>query len=100
MFVVSLTYIADLTEVDRHLDAHVDYLKRHYADGTFLASGRKNPRTGGVILARAASGEALEAILAEDPFHIAGVARYEVTEFTPTMSASGLEGLLEKPAAG
>ncbi len=50
MFIVSLNYKRPLEEVDKLLDAHVAYLKQEYANGKFIASGRKNPRTGGVIL--------------------------------------------------
>ena len=48
------------------------------------------PREGGIILADAPSRAALEAVLGEDPFHQAGVARYEITEFTPLMTAPAL----------
>jgi len=95
MFVVSLTYIRDLAEVDKHLDAHIDYLKQEYAKGSFIASGRKIPRTGGVILSCLKSKDELELILANDPFHKAGIAEYEVTEFTPSMVAAGYE-ILQK----
>ena len=38
----------------------------------------------------------LEAILAKDPFHIAGIADYEIMEFTPSMVAEGFEKLTEQ----
>ncbi|WP_432454403.1 MULTISPECIES: YciI family protein [unclassified Agarivorans] len=93
MFIVSLNYICDLADVETHLDAHIQYLDRHYAAGVFLASGRKVPRTGGVILAQADSRTALDAILAEDPFKIHQLAEYEVTEFIPTKTSPALEFL-------
>ncbi len=91
MFIVSLTYKADLEEVDKHLDAHVEYLKQEYAAGSFIASGRKVPRTGGVILSAVSSRDELEAILARDPFNLAGVADYAIIEFVPSMVAYGYE---------
>ena len=94
MFVVLLRYSQPLEVIDGLLDAHRLYLDANNARGVFLASGRQLPRTGGVILARAASREALEAILAEDPFAKAGAASYEVIEFLPGKVAPGLEGLL------
>lgn len=97
MFVVLLTYTADLAKVDAALPEHVTFLEKNYSKGLFLASGRKVPRTGGVILARGQSKEALEAILAEDPFVTRGLAEYEVIEFVPTRTATGLEILGEKP---
>lgn len=90
MFIVSITYKMELSEVDKYVDAHILYLKKHYASGHFVASGRKIPRTGGIILATASSKEELEAILQQDPFHTAGIASYEVTEFIPTMAATDL----------
>lgn len=95
MFVVSITYKVELSEVDQHIEAHVAYLKEQYKNGNFLASGRKVPRTGGVILAKAESREKLDAILEADPFFQANVADYDVTEFVPTMTAEGLDGLKE-----
>ena len=82
--------------IDQHLDAHVAYLKRQYAAGNFIASGRKVPRTGGVILASVSSRAKLTSILAEDPFHKAGLAEYSVTEFSPSMVAEGLEKLMNR----
>ncbi|QNA88530.1 YciI family protein [Massilia sp. Dwa41.01b] len=90
MFIVSLSYTAPLEEVDAHLAAHRDFLAAHYANGTFLMSGRKVPRDGGIIVANAPSRAALDAVLGEDPFARAGVARYEVTEFVPTMTVEAL----------
>ena len=58
-------------------------VERNYAAGRFIVSGRREPRTGGVILARAASTAEIEAVIAEDPFTSEGVAHYEVIEFLP-----------------
>ncbi len=93
MFVVSLTYTRDLSEVDKHIEPHIAYLEKYYALGKFIASGRKVPRTGGVILASTENREELDRILAEDPFWVAGVAYYDVIEFIPTMVGKGFENL-------
>jgi uncharacterized protein YciI len=95
MFVVLLTYTATLEQVDRHLPAHREFLASSYAAGIFLLSGRKEPRDGGVILAKAQSRQALETILSQDPFRIHGVADYQVVEFIPTMAAPFLAALVE-----
>ncbi|MDO2947719.1 YciI family protein [Aeromonas simiae] len=96
MFVVTLTYVRALTEIDALIPAHVEWLKAHYAAGHFLASGRRVPRTGGVILAHGLTREALELVLASDPFRLAGVADYEVLEFVPSMTTAGLEAWQER----
>ncbi len=96
MFVISLTYKCHLEEVDKYLDAHVSYLKREYSNGSFLASGRKVPRTGGVILSTVKTRDELELILERDPFFQAGIAEYDITEFISSMVAEGFEQLKEQ----
>ena len=98
MFVVTLSYTAPLEQIDAQLAAHREWLDRGYADGVLLASGAQVPRTGGVLLARAESREALDAVLAEDPFNKAGLATYQVVRFTPTKTAEELASLREQPA--
>ncbi len=92
MFIISLTYKKSTEEADKHMAAHMDWLKAAYSDGTFLASGRKVPRTGGVILARGERA-AIEALCAEDPFVIHDIADIEITEVNFTTAAKGFEGL-------
>ncbi len=81
MFVVVLTYVQPLTEVDRHMRAHMKFVNEQYAAQTFIASGRQVPRTGGVILARAASKEALTELMQRDPFCVHGVATCAIIQF-------------------
>jgi len=93
MFIVTLTYLKPVEEVDALMRDHVAWLETGYADGLFIASGRRVPRTGGVILARSGDAQALHETLARDPFVIHGAARCEVVEFTPSMTAPGAEVL-------
>jgi len=93
MFIVTLTYLKPVEEIDALMDAHVAWLKRHYDDGLFIASGRRVPRTGGVILARSGDEAALRARLARDPFVIHGAACCDVVEFAASMTAPGAEVL-------
>ena len=95
MFIVSLEYIKDLAAVETYLAEHIAYLERYYQAGVFVMSGRKQPRTGGVILMKASDREQVEKLIAEDPFHREGVAKYTITEFIPTKVAEGLENYLE-----
>lgn len=84
MFIISLTYKSNLENVDRLIPEHNNFLEKHYASGNFIASGRKEPRTGGIILANAASKYEIEDIIKEDPFYIHQVADYDITEFIPS----------------
>jgi len=81
MFIINLNYIVPLEQLDTHMTAHVKFLKKYYQQNIFVASGRKVPRTGGIILAMAESKEALERIIAEDPFYTHKLAEFTITEF-------------------
>lgn len=94
MFIVNITYKVPLEEIDRHLEAHISFLNQQYQTGHFLASGRKVPRDGGVILARGENRESLLSILAQDPFRVNDLADYEVIEFVPSKTVPELESLL------
>jgi len=94
MFLLVLTYSKPLEEVEPFMAAHMTWVDAHYQNGTFVASGRRVPRTGGIILARATDRASLEAMAATDPFLEAGVARYDIIEFTLSRTAPGFESLL------
>jgi uncharacterized protein YciI len=91
MFVVTLTYLKPVEDIDALMAGHLAWLEAHYASGLFVASGRRVPRTGGVILARSGDEAALRAALAADPFTVHQAARFEVVEFGPTRTAPGAE---------
>jgi uncharacterized protein YciI len=93
MFIVTLTYLKPVDEIDALMHDHVEWLKKGYAEGLFVASGRRVPRTGGVILARSGDAPALSDELARDPFVIHGAARCDVVEFSATKTAPGAEVL-------
>lgn len=95
MFVVELTYKASLEQIDASMRAHVSWLKKHYAAGRFLVSGRQVPRTGGIILALADSREQIEAIVREDPFVVRGLADARVIEFRASQRAESIDRLLD-----
>ncbi|MET9364351.1 YciI family protein [Streptomyces sp. NPDC006632] len=90
MFILELTYIAPLDRIDALLDSHVAWLDEHYAAGVFIASGRKEPRDGGVILAVGDDRAAIEEVVASDPFLVDGLCTYRVTEFLATKVAPEL----------
>ena len=67
MFIANLTYVKDASEADRFINEHNTFLDKFFAADKFICSGRKVPRTGGIILN--------------------GVAKYEIIEFAPTKFA-------------
>jgi len=95
MFVVELVYKADLKKIDAQMRAHMAFLKKHYAAGRFLVSGRKIPRDGGIILALGKSREEIEAIMSEDPFCKHGLAELRVIEFRASQRAKDIPERVE-----
>ncbi|MET9518974.1 YciI family protein [Streptomyces sp. NPDC002994] len=99
MFVLELTYTAPVERVDELMEPHVAWLDAQYEAGVFIASGRKQPRDGGVILAVADDRARIEEIAAADPFTVAGVCAYRITEFVATKTAPALAPYRQQPPA-
>jgi uncharacterized protein YciI len=76
----------------RHLEPeHHAFLQRGYDAGFFLFSGPQIPAHGGFLVARASSRQALDALLAEEPFVKAGKMRFSrITEFYPAQYSKAL----------
>lgn len=94
MFVIHINYLVELEEVEKYTQAHRDFLDMHYQSGQFLASGPRVPRTGGIIVAVGNDKAKLKAILEQDPFSQAGVASYEIIEFSPVKSLEAIKQLI------
>lgn len=90
MFVIELTYKVDLARIDEAMKDHVAWLQKHYAAGTFVASGRKVPRDGGIILAIGDDRAAIEAVVRDDPFVARGLAEFRLVEFRASQRAKDL----------
>lgn len=95
MFIVELTYLADLSEIDAAMRAHMVFINKHYAAGTFVMSGRKIPRDGGIILALGESREQIEELMRQDPFCARGLASFRVIEFRVSQRAEDVPKRLE-----
>jgi len=96
MFVIELIYKADLADVDAHMAAHVRFLKKYYASGHFLISGRKIPRDGGIILALGKNRQEIQAIVEEDPFYEQGLADFRIIEFRASQRAHDIPKRVEQ----
>ncbi len=84
MFIVSLSYKKEIREVEKFLKSHVQFLDQYYSEKKFIFSGRKNPRTGGIILVRDVDRNTLMEIIRQDPFYQNEIADYDITEVIPT----------------
>ncbi len=94
MFILDITYVAPVERIDELMDDHVAWLRQGKAAGSFLAWGRKLPRTGGIVLAVGGRAE-VEAVAAADPFVSSGAASVQVIEMAPSFVAEGLEMLAQ-----
>lgn len=95
MFIINLNYIVPLELLDSHMTAHMKFLQKYYKANIFVASGRKVPRTGGIILALADSKEEVETIIQEDPFYQHKLAEFTVTEFLTSQYHPDLKKFLK-----
>jgi uncharacterized protein YciI len=97
MFVIELTYKVSLAEIDAHMAAHVAFLKKYYASGNFVVSGRKIPRDGGIIVAVGRNRQSIESIIKEDPFYAHGLADFRIIEFRASQRAPDIQKRIEGP---
>ncbi len=96
MFVIELIYKADLSAIDAQMRAHMAFLKKHYAAGTFVVSGRKIPRDGGIIIATAKTRDEIDAIVKDDPFVKHGLAEFRIIEFRASQHADDIDERIAK----
>ncbi|MGF6907509.1 YciI family protein [Fusobacterium sp. PH5-44] len=98
MFIVNLSYMKSMSEVEKHLENHMKFIKDLFAKGQIICSGKKIPRTGGIIICSFTDINEAKSVLDRDPFIVHGVANYELIEFLPTsaMCIDGIKSILEK----
>ena len=85
IFVVSTTYTKSLEEVGKFRKEHFDFIQKNIDAGKFIAGGRQNPSTGGLIIAYNVTKAELEEILKEDPYYKNNLIETVITEFTPAL---------------
>lgn len=94
MYAIALIrYRRPLEDVVAVQEQHRAYLRSLKEDGTLIASGPMEPRTGGALLLRVPDDDvhgALDAIRDGDPYVTFGVAQYELI---PWVVGTGKEGL-------
>ncbi|KTD32590.1 GTP cyclohydrolase [Legionella israelensis] len=96
MFIIQLTYKAPISEVDKYLQAHREFLDYHYKQGLLVASGPMKPRTGAVIIAATNDRDYLETLMREDPYYLADIAEYHFIEFTPVKHCDPLKNIIQR----
>ncbi len=82
-YIVEITYRVSLARIEETVAAHRAHLQTGYDQGLLLASGPQVPRSGGILIARAPTREALESFIARDPYRVQDLADYRLIEFQP-----------------
>jgi uncharacterized protein YciI len=91
-----LRYRRPLDEVVANTDDHRAYLRTLHSNGTLLASGPFDPRSGGFLLLRVpeeGKEAALDAVRDGDPFWQRGIAQYELQHWNPVIGLAGIEAI-------
>ncbi len=84
-YLVEITYTAPLEIVDMIVTEHRKFLQTGYDQGWLLMSGPRNPKTGGIVIARAPSMQDIQAFFFSDPYQQHKAATYNFVEFNPVL---------------
>ena len=81
MFLIDISYTRPIEEIEARTVEHRAWLDVQIAAGHLILAGPKVPRTGGVLIGRGGTKDEMIALLAQDPFQLAGLVKVEITEF-------------------
>ena len=88
--VLTTTYLQPLDVIEQTRPAHLEWLGGEVANGRILVAGRVESQTGAVLFTGDISTEEADRLITADPYHQAGVVRYERVSFTGTFRAPAL----------
>jgi uncharacterized protein YciI len=95
-FIIEIDYKIPVETIPQIVDEHRAFLQIGYDKGILLCSGPKEPRTGGMIVARSNSMEEIKAFFIEDPYAKHDVAEHRFIEFKPVKFQSFLRNWIEE----
>ena len=93
-FLIDIEYTAPLEIINVIVTEHRAFLQTGYDQGMILMSGPKNPKTGGVVIARAPSMSDIQAFFFNDPYLKHNAAKYQFLEFDPVKKQDFMEDWL------
>lgn len=88
--VLTTTYTQPADVVDQTRPAHLAWLEEEVAAGRIVLAGRLESGTGAVLITADLSEEAVEDLIARDPYTLAGLIRCERVSFNGSFRAPGL----------
>ncbi|RUL76135.1 YciI family protein [Dyella choica] len=90
-FLLEGRHLVPFEELAELVPAHHAFLQKGYDQGYFLFSGPQVPAHGGFLVARAASREELDALLADEPFvqankmHFSRIVEFDAAQCQPVL---------------
>jgi len=90
-FIIELTYLVPFSEIEKVLQEHRNFLQKGYDSGMLLCSGPREPKIGGMAVARAESLKKIQDFFKDDPFLKLKIAEYRYIEFNPVKYQSILK---------
>ena len=90
-FLIEIQYTAPPEIIAGILADHRAFLQIGYDQGWLLMSGPMNPKTGGIVIARAPSLEEIQTYFLNDPYGQNQAATYRFVEFDPIKRQPVLE---------
>ncbi len=78
------TYLRPADEIDAARPDHLEWLATVEACGLVALAGRQDPPVGGVVLLDVADVAAAQAVMADDPYVLRGLATYAAIGWLPT----------------
>ena len=95
VFIIEVNYTASLEVIDSIVSEHRAYLAKGYEAGFLLASGPRNPKTGGIIIGRFANLQEARDFTKNDPYYLKNAASYEIIEFSPVLFNERIKDFLD-----
>jgi uncharacterized protein YciI len=104
LFAITLNYLRPPEDVQGQLEAHKAWLVRYIQAGKILFAGPLHAKAGGFVLAHASEQTDIQSMIAEDPFHIHNLVRFDIQATEPLIrseifSAQWAEGAKAVPIA-
>jgi len=90
-FLIEIQYLVPVEQLADILPHHRAFLMTGYDKGILLLSGPREPRTGGLVIARSESLADIQTFFSNDPYRLNNVAKHNFIEFNPVLHQSWLD---------
>ncbi|MGW3559503.1 YciI family protein [Streptomyces sp. NPDC000963] len=88
MFFLINTYTVPTATIDKALPRHRRWVEHHFAEGHFVFGGRREPRTGGFVVAASDDEAEVRGYLRDEPLFAEGLVTWQVVGLVPQLVAN------------